>query len=201
MDRRGRGESGPPAEHTLERQFDDVEAVIDAAAEPVDLLGHSYGAYCALGAATLVPQKVKHLVLYEPPSGDGRSDVVHAFEEMEPSEAVEEFMGLVGLDANQLAALKATPYCKYLSSFAPTMPSEGRALVGYRFEPARFSKLTMPALFLVGSQTEERLGEVLRMLRPVMPQAEWHVFEGHGHAATMTAPKLFTDTVLEFLSR
>ena len=59
----------------------------------------------------------------------------------------------------------------------------------------------MPALFLVGSQTEERIGEVLRQLRAVMPQAEWRVFEGHGHAATMTAPKLFTDTVLEFLAR
>ena len=96
MDRRGRGDSGPPGEHPLERQFEDVVAVIDAAGEPVDIIGHSYGAHCALGAAALVPEKVKHLVLYEPPSGDGRSDVIHAFEEKEPSEAVEDFMGLVG---------------------------------------------------------------------------------------------------------
>ena len=51
MDRRGRGESGQPAEHALERQFEDVVAVIEAAGAPVDLIGHSYGAHCALGAA------------------------------------------------------------------------------------------------------------------------------------------------------
>src|SRR5262245_18789348 len=56
MYRRGRNDSGPPAEHALERQFEDVAAVIEAAGEPVDLLGHSYGARCALGAAALVSE-------------------------------------------------------------------------------------------------------------------------------------------------
>jgi pimeloyl-ACP methyl ester carboxylesterase len=80
------------------------------------------------------------------------------------------------------------------------MPVEGRALRDNVFDPAWFSVLTMPALFLVGSQTQEPMGEVLRALQPYMPQARWHVFEGHGHAATYTAPKDFTDTVLAFLA-
>ena len=36
---------------------------------------------------------------------------------------------------------------------------------------------------------------------PIMPQAEWVIFEGHGHAAMLTAPQLFADTLLAFLSR
>jgi pimeloyl-ACP methyl ester carboxylesterase len=202
IDRRGRGESGPPTEHALERQFEDIVAVIEAAGEPVDLVGHSYGAHCALGAAALVPQRVKHLVLYEPPTpGPVRLDVAEAFAGDDPSAAVATFMGWIGLTPEQVEALKATPFWTYLLRFTPTMPVEGRALVEYGFDPQRLLHLKMPALFLVGSQTDAQLGDVLRRLRPVMPQAEWTVFEGHGHAATMTAPQLFAETVISFLTR
>ncbi|MEX2225746.1 MAG: alpha/beta hydrolase [Dehalococcoidia bacterium] len=69
------------------------------------------------------------------------------------------------------------------------------------FDAAKFASLTMPALFLQGSVTQERLGRVLRQLEPHMPQAEWVTFEGQGHAAMMTVPDAFTKTVLEFLRR
>src|SRR5438270_592473 len=51
VDRRGRGASGDDPDHAIEREFEDVAAVVDAIAEPVHLLGHSYGAICALEAA------------------------------------------------------------------------------------------------------------------------------------------------------
>jgi len=202
MDRRGRGESGIPREHALERQFEDVVAITEAAGEPVDLIGHSYGAHCALGAAAQVPDRVKHLVLYEPPTPDAaRRNLGAAFEAPDPSAAVASFMAHIGLTAEQVEALRATPFWSYLVSLAPTMPSEGRALVNHDFDPARFASLKMPALFLVGSVTVQPLGEVLRRLASSMPHAEWVTFEGQGHAATMTAPKLFTDSVIAFLSR
>jgi pimeloyl-ACP methyl ester carboxylesterase len=203
MDRRGRGESGPPAEHTLEQQFDDVVAVMECAGGAVDLIGHSYGAHCALGAAAKRPDLVKHLVLYEPPTvGPDRRDIALAFEHGDPAEATEAFFrDSIGVPPNQLAAMKASPFWAYLVGFAPTMPSEGRALTSHAFEPARFAAVTMPALFLVGSETEERIGEVLRSLAPYMPQAERLRFEGHGHGATLTAPKDFANAVLSFLAR
>src|SRR5437667_5494724 len=51
VDRRGRGGSGDAEDYSIEREFDDVAAVVDAIAEPVFLLGHSYGAVCALEAS------------------------------------------------------------------------------------------------------------------------------------------------------
>lgn len=203
MDRRGRGESGPPAEHALERQFEDVAAVIEAAGEPVDLVGHSYGAHCALGAAAMVPERVRHLVLYEPPLVDeARVELGKFFESADPSESVSEFfLNGIGMPADQVVALKATAFWPYLVSFAPTMSSEGRALGAYHFDPARFASLKMPALFLAGSQSPERLLSAMRQLMPYMPQAEWVTFEGHGHGVTLTGPALFSDTVLGFLSR
>jgi pimeloyl-ACP methyl ester carboxylesterase len=112
MDRRGRGESGTSSEPELERQFEDVLAVIDAAGAPVDLIGHSFGAHCALGAAAMAPERVKHLVLYEPPPVDDvRSAVAEAFEKLPVDDAVTQFLELnLGNPKEQVAALQKTPF-------------------------------------------------------------------------------------------
>ncbi len=68
IDRRGRGASGDAADYTVEREYDDVAAVVDAVAAQagaaVDLLGHSFGGVCAFGAATRTSH-LRRLVLYE----------------------------------------------------------------------------------------------------------------------------------------
>ena len=66
IDRRGRGESGDTPEYDLEREFEDVTAVVESIDEPVVLLGHSYGALCSLEAA-LRTDNLRRLILYEPP--------------------------------------------------------------------------------------------------------------------------------------
>jgi hypothetical protein len=54
-----------PAEYAVEREFDDIAAVVSSPGEPVHLLDHSYGAFCALEAA-LRSQAIRSLMLYEP---------------------------------------------------------------------------------------------------------------------------------------
>jgi pimeloyl-ACP methyl ester carboxylesterase len=66
LNRRGRGESGDAENYAIEREFEDVGALVEAIEAPVYLLGHSYGAICALEAALLTPN-IRKLVLYEPP--------------------------------------------------------------------------------------------------------------------------------------
>jgi pimeloyl-ACP methyl ester carboxylesterase len=66
IDRRGRGASGDTAPYAMEREFEDVAAVVDDIGEPCHLLGHSFGAICALEAACRTPN-LRKLVLYEPP--------------------------------------------------------------------------------------------------------------------------------------
>jgi Alpha/beta hydrolase family len=51
MDRRGRGGSGDGSTYAIEREFEDVAAVVDSIGGPVNLLGHSYGALCSLEKA------------------------------------------------------------------------------------------------------------------------------------------------------
>lgn len=65
--RRGRGETEATDGHSVEDEVADVAAVVEAAGDSVFLLGHSYGALCALNAAALVPERIAKLVLYEAP--------------------------------------------------------------------------------------------------------------------------------------
>jgi pimeloyl-ACP methyl ester carboxylesterase len=72
IDRRGFGASGDGEEYAIERDFEDVAAVIDDVAartgDDVALFGHSYGANCALGGAAS-SGNVHQVVLYEPSFG------------------------------------------------------------------------------------------------------------------------------------
>src|SRR5262245_55937711 len=65
--RRGRGETDATLGHGIPDEARDVVAVMEAIAEPVYLLGHSYGAQTALAAAALAPERIRKLIVYEPP--------------------------------------------------------------------------------------------------------------------------------------
>ncbi len=66
-DRRGRGDSGDRAPYAIEREIEDLDAVLDAAGGSVYVFGHSSGAVLALDAARSLPAKITKLALYEPP--------------------------------------------------------------------------------------------------------------------------------------
>src|SRR5438046_2572146 len=66
-DRRGRGESGDTAPYAVEREVEDIGALINEAGGSAFVFGHSSGAVLALEAARLLPTKITKLALYEPP--------------------------------------------------------------------------------------------------------------------------------------
>ena len=123
MDRRGRGGSGDGEEYTLEREYEDVAAVVDAVAEAsgsaVDVYGHSHGGICAFGGATLT-FNIRKLVLYEgwpvpnpevyalPAEVEQRMDALLATGELD---AVVEtlFRELESMSEEDLSALRAPP--------------------------------------------------------------------------------------------
>jgi pimeloyl-ACP methyl ester carboxylesterase len=64
VDRRGRGRSGNGTEYVIQREYEDLAAVIAAISEPITLIGHSYGAIVSLGALSLT-DRVHRLFLYD----------------------------------------------------------------------------------------------------------------------------------------
>src|SRR5688572_28871888 len=68
VDRRGRGQSGDAVAYAIEREYEDLAAVVEWAGDGVNVLGPSYGGICALEAG-LLTNRIGTLVLYEPPMG------------------------------------------------------------------------------------------------------------------------------------
>src|SRR5436853_40902 len=69
-DRRGRGESGDTQPYAVEREIEDIDALISEAGGPAFIFGHSSGAILALDATLQLGEKIKKLAMYEAPCND-----------------------------------------------------------------------------------------------------------------------------------
>jgi pimeloyl-ACP methyl ester carboxylesterase len=124
MDRRGHGASADSVEYSLQKEAEDVAAVVNSQPGRVFLLGHSLGGVAALEAAFLT-DKVSKLVLYEPPLQDlDHSAVLARMEKMiqagDRELALETFLReMVMLSPSEIVAMKARP------SWPSSRPSVG----------------------------------------------------------------------------
>ncbi|MDT0331749.1 alpha/beta fold hydrolase [Nocardiopsis lambiniae] len=210
LDRRGRGLSGDAEEYRIEREYEDVAAVVDRVAEDtgtgVDLLGHSYGALCALGAAPGVPG-VRRVILYEPPVGFGGQVQDHVMTELESllakgrrSDAVAYFFrAVVGMPDRELELLRALPSWRARMATAHTIARELRAADAYRFEPRDVGGLDRPVLLLVGGESPEIFRKGAESIARALPDARVEVLPGQRHIAMDTAPEAFAARVNTFL--
>jgi pimeloyl-ACP methyl ester carboxylesterase len=204
VDRRGRGESGDRVEYAIEREFEDVAAVVDSIDEPASLFGHSYGATVALGAA-VVARNLNKLILYEPapgfssvPSEDiERIDDLVARDECE--EALVHAFRSFGLTTEEVEQIRASPTWSARVAAAHTVAREVRAEEAYRVDPERFRNVATPALLLLGEESPDWAREGTERIRAALPDARVSVLNGQGHAAIMTAPELVAEEVARFL--
>jgi pimeloyl-ACP methyl ester carboxylesterase len=205
IDRRGRGESGDRADYAIEREFEDVAAVVDSIEEPASLFGHSYGATVALGAA-LVARNLYKLVLYEPAPGISAvpSEDLDRIEDLvardEREEALVHAFRSFGLTPEELEQMRASPTWSARVAAAHTVTREVRAEEAYRVDPERFRDLAAPVLLLLGEESPDWAREGTERIRAILPDARVAILPGQGHVAIMTAPELVADEVARFLS-
>jgi pimeloyl-ACP methyl ester carboxylesterase len=204
VDRRGRGSSGDAQTYSLEAEAYDLTAVIDAVSGPVDVLGHSYGALCAVEAARLNPG-LRRLVLYEPALTDmappGFTDRLAELTAADRREEVVTTLlrDLAGLTEEQLCQVRALPSWIGRLAAAHTVVREQRVEEAYLFDPARFADVHVPTLMLSGTESAPQLWEPTSMLASALPDVRVRRLAGQGHVAMQTAPDLFLREVLDFL--
>jgi pimeloyl-ACP methyl ester carboxylesterase len=211
MDRRGFGASGDPPGYAIERDFEDVAAVVDAVAAraggPVALFGHSYGANCAMGGAALT-KNVDHLVLYEPslgvryPAGSIEA-VEHAVAAGDMEAAmVAVFVGILGLSEEEIDAIRssATPTWATRLASASTLPRECRVEEGWVYQPGQFDAIIAPTLLLAGSGTPADVSKATDQAVDAIPDAQIRVLEGHAHMAHKTDPAMVAGLIRQFIS-
>jgi pimeloyl-ACP methyl ester carboxylesterase len=205
FDRRGRGESGDAADYSLEREFEDVVAVIESAGAEVNLMGHSHGGVCALEAA-LLTDRVGRLVVYEPPMGFVAAPP-HVVKELEVllqagkrDELVALFMREVaGLPPEQVELLRSLPAWEARIAAADTIPREERANREYAWDPDHFRELRVPTMYLLGGDSPEPFRLASEAVEQALPDCRIVVMPGQRHAAMDTATELFVTEVLSFL--
>jgi pimeloyl-ACP methyl ester carboxylesterase len=204
MDRRGFGASGDAPGYAIEREFEDVAAVVEAAAArsggPVALWGHSYGAGCAMGGAALTG-RVHRLVLYEPglgipyPAGSiGEIEAAVAAGDLERAVRLV-LVGIVGVRDQEIESMRAGPRWPALLAAAPTVPRECRAEDGWVCRPGRLDGITAPTVLLAGSASPPVLRQATERAAAAIPGARVRELEGHAHLAFRTDPAMVAAVV------
>jgi len=214
MDRRGHGQSGPylPG-HTLEAEYADAAALMASIGEPLYLLGYSAGGSVALGAALMRPQQVRKLVLYEPARlGPGMlPDGVR--QRLQAGLAARDWNTLVRIALMEVVGGVRNPRIQVRQDFrrgllwqtalrnASVIPAELESLAAARYDPEVLRQaLDIPTLLLVGSQSPPSNRQPAETLRATLPRSRLEVLPGQGHGAMFTAPELFAERVIEFLT-
>jgi pimeloyl-ACP methyl ester carboxylesterase len=214
MDRRGRGASGDHPDYAIEREYEDVAAVVDVIARdsgsPIAVYGNSYGGICAFGGAPLTTN-ISRLALYEgwPPVNpeafappEGYLEQAESMLESGEREAVLEMTlrVVVKMSEEELRAFKAHPSWPSRVAAAHTIPREERAFLENNFNPNHAAKITAPTLLITGSNSPDWHPEV-KTVAAALPNARIEILEGQGHIADITAPEMVAERLLGFLLR
>jgi pimeloyl-ACP methyl ester carboxylesterase len=206
IDRRGRGDSSDGEGYELEREFEDVAAVVRDAGEGALLVGHSYGGLIAAGAAQLL-DGVPRLVLYEPPMGGvlAGDELIDRWERLirdgDRDLMVREFFREVaGFAEDEIDELALSLVWERRKEISPTVPRELRAELAFRLDRAALARITTPTLMLLGSESPEWAHRSTDAYSEALPNARVRILEGHGHGATTSGPELLGVELVRFLS-
>jgi pimeloyl-ACP methyl ester carboxylesterase len=210
FDRRGRGESGDTLPFAVEREVEDIEAVLRAIDQPAHLLGHSAGGILALLAAERT-RNLLSLMLYEPAfvvDGARQRPVPEVLERMQSLLAAgdrDEVIRIairetLDLPEEQIAAMGVGPGWEHLLAAAHTVPYDWE-LWDQPLIPERVNAVQTRTLLLMGSESPTWLQIGTRAVLAALPNATLEVLEGQEHHATVTAPEMFAQVVVDFASR
>jgi pimeloyl-ACP methyl ester carboxylesterase len=206
MDRRGRGASGDSPEYSLQKEAEDVAAVVDSRPGAVFVLGHSYGAVASL-EATFLTGHIAKLMLYEPPVQDPvdrnlavADKIERLIQAGERERAVETFQMEVGDQSpSEIAAMKSRPSWPALVATIDSQPRQMHALAAYRFDAERMRAVTMPTMLLIGGETASPyMKRAISSLEASLPDSTVVVLEGQQHNAMDGARELLAAAIIDF---
>ena len=210
-DRRGRGDSGDTPSYAVEREVEDLQALVEDAGGAAFAFGHSSGAVLALESAVATPGITK-LVLYEPPFivDDSRpplpDDYVSHLKELAATdrrgEAVEYFMTTgVGVPAEAIPSMRESPFWPSLEAVAHTLWYDGvimgENMVGKPLSGDRWSSVTIPTLVIDGGASPPSMRNAVQQLVDVLPNARRLTMEGQTHEVD---PSLLAPVLTEFFT-
>ncbi|MFI5685019.1 alpha/beta fold hydrolase [Streptomyces sp. NPDC051636] len=205
-DRRGRGRSGDTAPYAVQREVEDLAALIDTVGGEAALYGISSGGALALeAAASGLP--VRQVAVYETPfaldeeGAKGRAEytenLTEALAQGRRGDAVELFLRLTGLAEQMIQGARQSPMWADMEAIAPTLAYDD-AVMGNGLVPRdRLAALTVPVLAVAGGESPAWLREATRAVAETVPQGTYRVLEGQTH---MVDPNVLASALAEFFT-
>jgi len=192
-DRRGRGDSGDTLPYAVDREIEDIEALIGDAGGTAYLFGHSSGACLALEATVKLGGKVTALAMYDAPYDDDPAarqawreyikQLTTALAVGRQGDAVALFMRYVGMPDSQIDGMRQTPFWPAAEAIAPTLAYDHAGVIGEdnSVPTGPAARVPVPALVIAGGAGREFMKDTARTLTQAMPRARCRVLEGQTH--------------------
>ena len=208
-DRRGRGGSGDTLPYAVDREIDDIEALISHAGGSAFLYGHSSGATLAMHAAIRLDGKVSKIAMYEAPH-NGDPDAQESWSQYlsqlgvlladgRGGDAVALFMRLVGTPEDQVADMRHAPFWPSLEAIAPTLAYDHAAIIGERWSAPTdaAARVSVPALVMAGDAGLPFMPATARALSEAMPHGQLRLLAGQPHNVS---PGVLAPVLAEFFT-
>lgn len=208
-DRRGRGDSGDTKPYGVQREIEDIEAVIDEAGGSAFLFGHSSGACLALDATVALGEKVKKLAMYEAPYNDDPEaqkvwseyikNLTEALASDRRGDAIALFMALVGLPAARIEEVRQMPLWAGMEAVAPTLAYDHTAILGKdaAVPTERVARVSVPTLVMNGEYGPPFMLDTAKTLSKVIPAATLKSLKGQTHEVQ---PEALAPVLVEFFA-
>jgi pimeloyl-ACP methyl ester carboxylesterase len=207
-DRRGRGDSSDAPSYDVQREIDDLDAVIREAGGQAFVFGVSSGAALALEAASR-GVAMRRLALYEAPFivDDSRPPIAQDFmaglntalTSGRRGDAVKMFMKVVGVPGIFIILMRLMPAWPKLTAVAHTLPYDfaivGPYQRGLPLPATRWSGATVPTLVMDGGKSPAWMRNATRALAGIVPNATYRTLDGQTH---MVKPKALAPPLIEF---
>ena len=197
-DRRGRGDSGDAVTYAVEREIEDLDALIREAGGSAHVLGISSGAVLALEAA-VSGLGITSLAMYEPPfvavsdsghraPGDSVARLTQMIADDRPGEAVKFYLTQVmGAPRIMYYGMRVMPWWPKMKAVAPSLPYDAEVMGDFLPPGERLASFAVPTLVLCGEKSPAALREAARAAADAVPDATFRVLEGQGHNVSTKA--------------
>lgn len=198
-DRRGRGRSGNTEPYSVDRELEDLDALLDALLDSTGttcgapaLVGISSGGALALRAAARFGTRIRAVAVYEPPfmpeplrtdARDYTAALTAALAAFDRDTAVELFLRRVGMPEQALAGIRQSPAWSGMTTIAPTLAHDDAVLGDSRVPSELVAYISVPLLALAGDGGPEMMQYGAREVAECARGGEFDVLEGQGHDA------------------
>jgi pimeloyl-ACP methyl ester carboxylesterase len=207
-DRRGHGESGFTPPYAVEREFEDLNAIIDAADGSAFVYGTSVCAVLALYAAAAgLAAKIKKLALWEPPyivddsrppaPQDYKAQLTELLSLGRRGDMVELFMTqAVGMPVEVVAQMRQAPWWPAQEALAHTLIHNAEIMGDFSLPKERVASIRVPTLVIDGGQTPW-LSHAAQAVADALPNAQRRTLKGQPHNV---APEAIAPVLVEFFA-